>query len=194
MSETKLKKEFRERDVQRLRNIITKKYGDATGVQVGYEKQTEDRLEGDVWEEGGKTWTIKDGIKQTVTKLDRIKKLTRIPLLCPKCSQPTKNPLDKKMYPLHGMCFNCVISMETQLKMEGKYEEYARNMVTKNIITHIEEAEQFIEEFAKTSIKETYVTEQGDVEDWSNNTSQRNKQLTEGLKDFLQHAKKHLED
>ena len=51
MNESVLKKEFRERDVQRLRNIITKKYGDATGVQVGYEKQTEDRLEGDVWEE-----------------------------------------------------------------------------------------------------------------------------------------------
>lgn len=192
MSETKLKKEFRERDVQRLRNIITKKYGDATGVQVGYEKQTEDHLEGDVWEEGGKTWTIKDGIKQTVTKLDRIKKLTRIPLLCPKCSQPTKNPLDKKMYPLHGMCFNCVVSMETQLKMEGKYEEYAKNMVTKNIITHIEEAEQFIEEFAKSSIKETYVTEQGDVEEWEGGLDKD--KLVDKWKEGLKEMKERLEN
>ena len=192
MSDTKLKKEFRERDVQRLRNIITKKYGDATGVQVGYEKQTEDHLEGDVWEEGDKTWTIKDGIKQTVTKLDRIKKLTRIPLLCPKCSQPTKNPLDKKMYPLHGMCFNCVISMETQLKMEGKYEEYSRNMVTKNIITHIEEAEQFIEEFAKSNIKETYVTEQGDVEEWEGGVDKD--KLVDKWKEGLKEMKERLEN
>lgn len=192
MADTQLKKEFRERDVQRLRNIITKKYGDATGVQVGYEKQTEDRLEGDVWEEAGKTWTIKDGLKQTVTKLDRIKKLTRIPLLCPKCSQPTKNPLDKKMYPLHGMCFNCVISMETQLKMEGKYEEYARGMVTKNIITHIEEAEQFIEEFARVSNKESYVTEQGDVEEWEGGVD-KNK-LVEKWKEGLKEMKERLEN
>lgn len=192
MADTQLKKEFRERDVQRLRNIITKKYGDSTGVQVGYEKQTEDYLEGDVWEEGEKTWTIKDGIKQTVTKLDRIKKLTRIPLLCPKCSQPTKNALDKKMYPLHGMCFNCVISMETKLKMEGKYEDYARNMVTKNIITHIEEAEQFIEEFSRVSNKESYVTEQGDVEEWEGGVD-KNK-MVENWKEGLKEMKERLEN
>ena len=166
MGDTMLKKEFRERDVQRLRNIITKKYGNATGIQIGYEKESEDHLEGDVWEEGGKTWTIKNGIKQTVTKLDEIKKLTRMPFLCPTCSKPMKNPLDKKMYPIHNECFECVIVRETRLKMEGKYEEYARNMVTKNIITHIEEAEEFIEEYAKGSTKESYVTEQGDVEEW----------------------------
>jgi len=192
MSETKLKKEFRERDVQRLRNIITKKYGDSTGVQVGYEKQTEDHVEGDVWEEGDKTWTIKDGIKQTVTKLDRIKKLTRIPLLCPKCSQPTKNALDKKMYPLHGMCFNCVVVMESRLKMEGKYEEYKKNMITKNIITHIEEAEQFIEEFVRSNVKETYVTEQGDVEEWEGGIDKD--KMVEKWKEELKEMKERLEN
>ena len=49
MGETLLKKEFSERDVQRLRNIVTKKHGEATGIQIGYLKQEEDRLEGDVW-------------------------------------------------------------------------------------------------------------------------------------------------
>jgi len=36
MSDNLLKKEFRTRDVQRMRNIISKKAGDKTGVQVGY--------------------------------------------------------------------------------------------------------------------------------------------------------------
>jgi hypothetical protein len=192
MADTQLKKEFKERDVQRLRNIITKKYGNSTVSQVGYEKQTEDRLEGDVWEEKDKTWTIKDGLKQTVTKLYEIKKATRMPLLCPGCSQPMKTSLDKKMYPIHKTCFNCVVSMETRLKMEGKYEDYARNMVTKNIVTHIEEAAQFIEEFAKNTGKETYVTEQGDVEEWEGGVDKQ--KLVEKWKEGLQEMKERLEN
>jgi len=35
MSDTVLKKEFREKDVQRLRNLVTKKYGDKTSVSIG---------------------------------------------------------------------------------------------------------------------------------------------------------------
>jgi len=165
MAYTKLRKEFKEKDVQRLRNIITKKYGDSTITQIGYEKQTEDRLEGDVWEESDKTWTIKDGVKQTVTKLDKIKKAMRMPFCCPTCSKPMRNPLDKKFYPIKGECFDCVVKMETKLKFEGKYDEYSKKIITNNIITHIEEAEQFIEEFLGSS-KDSYITEQGDVEDW----------------------------
>jgi len=42
MSETNLKKEFSQRDVQRMRNIITGNASGATGVQVGYSKQSQD--------------------------------------------------------------------------------------------------------------------------------------------------------
>ena len=190
MADTLLKKEFQERDVNRLRNILTKKHGNATGIQVGYQKATEDYKEGDTWEENGKMWTIKDGLKQTVTKLDDINKAIRMPFVCPKCSGPMKSALDKKMYPIHDMCFSCVVKMETQLKMEGKYEEYAQRMVTKNIITHIEEAEQFIEEFASMG-KDTYVTEQGDIEDWEGGTD-KDKMVKE-MKKGLQEMKEALE-
>ena len=191
MKETLLKKEFRERDVQRLRNIVTKKHGEATGIQIGYLKQEEDHLEGDVWEENGKTWIIKDGIKQTVTKLDSIKKAIRMPFLCPSCSSPMKSSLDKKMYPIHGMCSGCVVSMESKLKLEGTYEEYSKNIVTKNILTHIEEAEQYIEEFMESS-KDTYVTEQGDIEDWDGGVD-KNK-VVDRWKEELQEMKKALEN
>jgi len=191
MKDSLLKKEFRERDVQRLRNIITKKYGDSTANQVGYEKKTEDYVEGDVWEEQGKTWTIKNGIKQTVTKLDSIKKAMRMPHLCPNCNSPMKNRLDKRYYPIHDMCFDCVVKMETRLKAEGKYEEYAKNIVTKNLITYIEEAEQYIEELEHSELKDTYVTEQGDIEDWDGGLD--SKTVTEKWKEELQELKKNLE-
>jgi uncharacterized protein (UPF0128 family) len=72
--ESMLQKDFKSRDVQRMRNIITKNFGDKTVTQAGYSKQHIERKEGDVWEENGKNWTIKNGIKQTITRLDNIKK------------------------------------------------------------------------------------------------------------------------
>jgi hypothetical protein len=69
MADNVLKKEFQEKDVQRLRNLMTGKYGEKTTVGAGYTKQKEFHEEGDIWEEDGRQWTIKNGIKQNVTKL-----------------------------------------------------------------------------------------------------------------------------
>ena len=91
MSESNLNKEFSKRDVQRMRNIITGNTGGSTGVQSGYTKQSQDYQEDDVWEESGKQWTIKNGIKQTITKFDKLKKLVTFPLICPECSNPMKD-------------------------------------------------------------------------------------------------------
>ena len=75
-----LKKEFKRKDVQRARNLIQGKTGASTGIQIGYNKKEEEYKEGDVWTEGRKTWTIKNGIKQTISKLDNIKKEVFMPL------------------------------------------------------------------------------------------------------------------
>ena len=40
-------------------------------IKVTRKKYVE-RHEGDVWEESGKTWMIKNGIKRTVTKMDKV--------------------------------------------------------------------------------------------------------------------------
>ena len=77
-----LKKEFKRKDVDRARNLLMGKSGASSETQVGYKKKRIEYKEGDVWKENGKTWTIKDGIKQTVSKLDAIKKEINIPLCC----------------------------------------------------------------------------------------------------------------
>ncbi|NNE31894.1 MAG: hypothetical protein HKN40_05940, partial [Winogradskyella sp.] len=56
-----LKKQFKEKDVERMRNLIKGKSNSRTISGVGYTKQTEFHDEGDVWEEGGRTWTIENG-------------------------------------------------------------------------------------------------------------------------------------
>ena len=80
MSENVLKKEFKEKDVQRLRNLVQGKYGEKATVGTGYTKQQQFHEEGDVWEEDGRTWTIKDGIKQNITRLDKAKESLHLPL------------------------------------------------------------------------------------------------------------------
>ena len=167
MSESNLKKEFSKRDVQRMRNILTGNAGGATGVQIGYSKQQQDYQEGDIWEENGKQWTIKNGIKQTLTKFDKLKKLVVMPLACPNCSKPMSgNDLNKKMWSIHQKCFDCVIEMEAKIKLEGKWDEYERGMLNANKNANVDDFEKAVED-VYTSKTESYVTEQGDVETWS---------------------------
>jgi hypothetical protein len=164
MSDSLLIKEFREKDVRRLRNIFNRKVGDATTTQVGFSIKEVERNEGDVWMEDGKEWTIKGGIKQTNTKLDGIKKLFTTPMLCPVCGGRMKDKLDKKMYHLQGKCFSCVQSYETKLKLEGKYEEYANKIMVDNARTFLEEAKEYVQEIQNQNTE--FVTEAGLKEDW----------------------------
>ena len=70
-----LNKQFTERDVNRMRNLIQGKQGEKVGQSIGYSKHEKIYKEGDIWEEDDRKWTIKDGIKQNITKLDKAKKL-----------------------------------------------------------------------------------------------------------------------
>jgi len=110
-----LKKEFNRKDVERARNLIQGKTGDSSEIQIGYKKKQVEYKEGDVWTENKKTWTIKNGIKQTISKLDAIKKEVFMPLCCPECGNVMKKQLDKPNYNIHKKCFDCVIDFEATL-------------------------------------------------------------------------------
>lgn len=184
MNDSMLRKEFAPRDVQRMRNILTGKVGDKTQLQTGWERQSQTHKEGDVWEEGGKQWTIKNGIKQSVTKQDAIKRLVVMPLACPTCSKPMKADVyNKKMWAIHGECFDCVIKKESEIKRLGKWDEYCSGIMNKNKNAEIEDLEKALTEWATQS--ETYVSEAGDIEKWrGGDKTQIEKQLKEGLSKF----------
>jgi len=179
-----LKKEFKKSDVQRMRNIITGKTGDRTQILGGWENKIEERKEGDTWEEDGKKWTIKNGIKQSITKLDKFKHLVSLPLTCPSCKKSMKaDELNKKMYSLHKVCLNCVVDMEAKLKIEGKYEQYEKNILNMNKNASLEEFEQALDSWLEE--KDTFVTEQGDIESWQGgDKTQIYKQLKEKIQEF----------
>jgi len=161
-----LKKEFKRKDVNRARNLIMGKTGASTGTQIGYSKETKEYKEGDVWTEGRKTWTIKNGIKQTVSKLDKIKKEVFIPLCCPKCNNVMKNRLDKPNYKIHKMCYNCVVDFEGKLKHKpGRYEKYLKELELKNKLSILDQTELYLLDVINTSNNQ-YVSEKGEVERW----------------------------
>ena len=114
-----LKKEFTRKDVERVRNLAQGKVGSSSESQVGYTKKIVEYKEGDVWKENKKTWTIKNGIKQTISKLDAIKKEVFMPLCCPECGKVMKAQLDKPNYKIHKKCLNCVVYYESRLKKWG---------------------------------------------------------------------------
>jgi len=184
--ETVLNKEFSKKDISRLRNLLKGKTGDKTQIQSGYEKKTEDHSEGDIWEENGKTWTIKKGIKQTITKLDSIKKLIALPIKCPNCNTPFKShDINKKMYFIHGKCFDCVIEMEAEIKRSGKWEEYERGILNSNKNSSLEEVENALEEWYNAQ-DESFVSENGEIESWKGGDKSK---VYEQIKKNLQAAK-----
>ena len=187
MSETQLNKEFSKRDVQRMRNILTKNTADKTRIQAGYEKENKVYSEGDIWEENGKTWTIRDGLKQTITKHDKLREMVNMPLSCPSCNKSMKvNNLNKKMWVIHKKCFDCVVEYETHLRSIGKYEEYAKGLMNSNKDSFVKDYEQAVDAFINDK-GESFMSEADDIENWSK--AKLNPEIIKALKDNIKQLK-----
>ena len=186
-----LNKEFKRKDVERMRNLIKGKTGESAELQVGYRAKKEDHKEGDIWEEEGKKWTIKDGIKQTYTKLDKVKKEAILPLFCPECGSLMKKRIDAKMYKIHGKCSDCVIEMEHKLKMEGKYKDYERNIIATNAESYLDNLEVYLLEAINES-NTSYVSERGEVERWKGGIDKE--KFVSEMKENFKGFRKQVED
>ncbi len=189
MKNNVLKKEFSKKDVQRARNLITGDTTSRTTEGVGYSKKYKHHTEGDIWEENGRKWTIKNGIKQNITKMDKFKKMGTIPLFCPECNTLMKKELDKKVFPAYQKCFDCVVDYEAELEKQGKSEEYFTNLRNQHVQSAINGYKSFMQDHIKES-NANYVTEAGDVENWKGGKSkeQLEQELQEGL-EFLENLK-----
>lgn len=189
MKDNVLKKEFSKKDVQRARNLVTGNTNARTTEGVGYTKKHEHHVEGDVWEENGRKWTIKNGLKQNITKMDKFKKMGTIPLFCPECNTLMKKHLDKKVFPAYQKCFDCIVDYEAELAKQGKSEEYFKELQHQHIQSAIDGYKSFMESTIKES-NANYVTEAGDVENWRGGKSkeQLEQELQEGL-EFLENLK-----
>ena len=190
MSDNVLKKQFQKRDVERLRNLVKGKYGDRTTVGIGYNgEEIENHKEGDVWEEKGRTWTIRDGIKENVTKLDKFKKAA-VPLFCPNCKQVMDKQLDSFYFKSYGECLDCRTVTETRMKIEGTWEQHVNETFNAEIDQQINEYKNYFESILSEG-NQNYVSENGEVQKWVGGINEERAQqsLDEVIK-YLESLKK----
>jgi hypothetical protein len=166
------------------------KTGASTGTQIGYSKETKDYKEGDVWVEDKKTWTIKNGIKQTISKLDKIKREVFTPLCCPNCSKVMKHHLDISNYKIHKKCHDCVIEFEHKLKIKGDFSKYIKLMENKNSLDIVNEMESYLLDAINTS-NSGFVSEDGVIERWVGGINK--KDLTKKVKEAVKIRREHIE-
>lgn len=190
MEDNILKKQFEPKDVERIRNLVKGQAGERTTVGTGYNKAKEFHEEGDIWTEGGREWTIKDGLKQNITKLDKARKIHKMPMFCPSCSKLLKENRDRKLYSIHGKCLNCVVDMEYTLKSEGLWEEYVNKINNADLdgLIHMYKTWMFNQINEETN---SFISEAGDSEKWEGGVNKERalKALEEGI-NFLETFRK----
>lgn len=160
-------------NIDRVKNIIAGKYGDKTKSSIGYQKKYIKHVEGDIWVENGKTWTIINGLKQTVTKLQTARESLLIPFCCPNCSKPLKHNLDKKAWHATKKCFDCNMQEQTEKQLDGTLSDYVKTEYKKNALAWLVEKRLQFESWLEEQVQmKGYVTQNGEVEDWSGGLDQ----------------------
>ena len=159
------------KNVKAVREMIagTHKSQTKTNVSFGETKEVIRREVGDQWtDDDGNIWEQRKGYKVKLGKLSKLRdELTKFPN-CKKdictCTNPKRN--DIKMKTIHGMCFDCVIQMEHQHKLDGTFEEYEREKIHANMKSWLGKAE-IEKEALKTALKARFVNEDGSIEEWN---------------------------
>ena len=189
MSDNILKKEFNKKDVERLRNLVKGKSGKRTSQGIGYTKKQQFHKEGDIWKEDGRTWTIKDGIKQNITKLDKFKKAA-VPLFCPTCKNIMNKQLDPHYFKAYGACLDCTKVKETKIKNVGEWDDHKKEVGNKEVDNMIKEYTQYMKMKMEES-NDGFITEAGEVEKWKGGIDKERAEeaLREGI-EYLKSLKK----
>jgi len=142
-------------------------------------KKSEHHNIGDVWEETdatGITYVVeqRDGFRVRKTKNSEIFQSIREEMRSfPNCRKETctcikANSVDEKMRKIHGMCGDCVIDMEHEMRKAGTYEEYEKNKIRENALAWLRNAERDVEllKQAYTQASEFVTNADGETESW----------------------------
>ena len=109
-------------------------------IQVGYTGKTL-RKEGEEWEDhNGRKWKIQNGQRKQITKapprgIDK----------CYDCEKLILKDIDQDTYNRMNRCYHCQINFEVDLKVEGKWEDWVKEMEEKRWETILKEYESEME-------------------------------------------------
>ena len=157
-------------NVKAIKEMIAGTHRTKTKTTIGFDEVTQfiKKEVGDRWtDDEGQLWEQKKGYKVKLGKLSELRNELNTFPKCQKevctCTTPKRN--DLKMKAVHGVCFDCVIDMEHQLKIEGKYQEYERSKMLENGKAWLKQAE-LEKETLKLALKAKFINEDGSVEEW----------------------------
>ncbi len=187
MSETKLK------NIKALNQMLEGSHRTQTKTIVGFSdaktatEKNKKREVGETWEEKNASGNIeyitqKEGyrVRSNVSPemsafLEAIREEQLKFPNCQKeectCKAPTD--LDQKFRKIVGMCHDCLVSYETRLKIQGKFNEYALDKMKSNAESFFKQADKEVE-VVKEALKDvSFVnSEHGDIEKWEGHNSE----------------------
>jgi len=103
------------------------------------------------------------------------------------CTCKVPSNLDQKFRRIVGMCHDCLVSYETRLKIQGKFNEYALEKMKANAEAFFVQADKEFEVIKEAMKDVSFVnSEHGDVEKWDNSNSE---ELIERVSDQYQKFK-----
>ena len=177
--------------IQDVKDILAGKHEAQNKLQFGMAEYapTVTRKVGDRWVDSeGVEWEQKEGYSARVEsewRKELREQLNSFPN-CGKevcaCIQPKR--LDEKMRAIHGMCFDCVVSMEHKIKLEKKWDEYEREKLKQNAMAWLAEAERDKNLIAEELSKVEFANSFGDAEKWE--TGVTKEELLQKIEDEFQ--------
>ena len=105
-------------NIEKIKSMINRVH--TPKVQTGYkQKSITQRSEGEIWEERGKKWTLKEGKRQQITKVpgrgwDK----------CTGCDKLILKKRDQDTFNRMNRCYSCQINFEVDLKATGKWKDW----------------------------------------------------------------------
>jgi hypothetical protein len=185
-------------NIRAITQMLSGTHKSQTKTTVGYTSKEDERKVGEIWiDEKGVEWEQKEGYKISSSKiLDAVRNVLKtymMPKVCPKCSNEIKdNKYNRKMWNIHRTCFDCVIEMEHEHKINGTFDEYARNLMRPNIESWLKDAKSEIEGIKSLLTKAEFVNGDGTVEKWESPWLGKEDELNDILETNFENLKKYL--
>ena len=177
------------KNIKAVQEMLGGEHKTQTKKTVSFDKKEVLRREvGDTWtDDKGQKWEQRNGYKVKVGKLSELREeLKKFPNCKDGCeSYLDPGQADLKMKAIHGMCLNCVVSMEHELQLKGEYEEYERKKLLSNAEAWLKQAE-VEKEILKKTLKASFVNEDGSIEEWGGEMTEEEliQKIDEGFEKF----------
>ena len=123
------------------------------------------------------------------SELTEVMQEARMPWFCPNCDKVMGKKLDDKMWRLFGHCFDCQIKIEHKHRLEGTYEEWAKEKVRQNKISFVKDSIEKIKEWRDMKAPEWYNnvgvdTPEVERETWNVDMDKVRKTADEALEEY----------